>query len=147
MDGGCGCGRVRYSISSPQMPVIYACHCTDCQTQSGSAFALQMPIPESLLTLTGELVSGERTQPSGAIGTIYSCAHCLTRLYSENSMRPGVLVVRAGTLDASNQVVPKFHLWTQSKLNWVVIPANSIALEQQPASLVEWIALLSPVTQ
>jgi hypothetical protein len=34
--GGCQCEGVRYRITSDPV-VVYACHCTTCQTQSGSA--------------------------------------------------------------------------------------------------------------
>ena len=143
MDGRCGCGQVRYTIAAPRLPVVYACHCTDCQTHSGSAFALQMPLYEAMLAVTGELISGERTQPSGAIGTIFACRKCLVRIYSKNSTRPGMVTIRAGTLDDSKQVVPKFHLWTSSKQSWVVISESAVALEEQPASTEEWMQLLS----
>lgn len=103
-----------------------------------------MPISETMLSLTGAMVSGERVQPSGAVGTIFCCGQCLTRLYSRNSTRPGLVVVRAGTLDGSAMVRPSFHLWTQSMQPWVVIPDGAIALAQQPASLAEWVDLLTP---
>jgi hypothetical protein len=143
MHGRCGCGQVRYTITAPQLPVVYACHCTDCQTHSGSAFALQMPVFEAMLSVSGELVSGVRAQPSGATGTIFACAQCLVRIYSKNSTRPGMVTIRAGTLDDSKQVVPKFHLWTSSKQSWVVILGDAVALEEQPASTEEWMRLLS----
>ena len=146
MDGGCGCGQVRYTINTPQMPVVYACHCTDCQTQSGSAFALQMPVFEAMLSVTGELVSGERTQPSGAIGTIFACTKCLVRIYSKNSTRPGMATVKAGTLDDSQQIAPKFHLWMKSKQPWVTLPEGPVTLDEQPASTAEWMQLLLPAT-
>jgi hypothetical protein len=143
MDGGCGCGQVRYTINASQMPAVYACHCTDCQTQSGSAFALQMPVFEAMLSVTGELISGERTQPSGAIGTIFACPKCLVRLYSKNSTRTGMATVRAGTLDDSNQVIPKFHLWISSKQPWLTLPDDVVALQEQPVSTEEWMKLLA----
>jgi hypothetical protein len=143
MDGGCGCGQVRYTINAPQMPVVYACHCTDCQTQSGSAFALQLPVFEAMLSVTGELVSGERMQPSGAIGTIFSCPKCLVRVYSKNSTRAGMVTVKAGTLDDSQHVAPKFHLWIKSKQPWITVPEGTVALDEQPASTEEWKRLLS----
>lgn len=146
MNGGCGCGQARYTIGAPQLPVVYACHCTDCQTQSGSAFALQMPVFEAMLSTTGELVSGERKQPSGAVGTIFACAKCLVRLYSKNSTRPGMVTVRAGTLDDSKQLAPKFHLWTGSKQSWVAIPQGSLTFDEQPTSTAEWMQLLIPKT-
>jgi hypothetical protein len=147
MQGGCGCGQVRYTINAPQMPVVYACHCTECQTQSGSAFGLQMPVFETMLSLTGDLISGERTQPSGAIGTINCCSKCLVRIYSKNSTRPGMLVMRAGTLDDSQHIIPKFHLWVRSKQFWVTIPAAAIRFDTQIETPAEWMQLLLPDTQ
>lgn len=143
MDGGCGCGQVRYAIKAQQMPAVYACHCTDCQTQSGSAFALQMPIFEAMLSLNGETVSGERTQPSGAIGTVFACSKCLVRLYSKNSTRVGMATVRVGTLDNSSQISPKFHLWTSSKQSWLNLPDDAVTLLEQPSSTEEWMRLLA----
>ena len=43
MTGGCACGAIRYEITSFPL-LLYSCHCTDCQTISGSAFALNMPV-------------------------------------------------------------------------------------------------------
>jgi hypothetical protein len=43
MTGGCPCGAIRYQITSFPL-LLYACNCTDCQRQSGSAFALNMPV-------------------------------------------------------------------------------------------------------
>ena len=43
MTGGCSCGRVRYEITSFPL-LLYRCNCTNCQTASGSAFALNMPV-------------------------------------------------------------------------------------------------------
>lgn len=147
MDGGCGCGQVRYVINAPQPPTVYACHCTDCQTQSGSAFALQMPVFEAMLSLSGDLISGERTMPSGASSTIFSCDKCLVRMYSKNSTRAGMIVIRAGTLDDSSAVVPKFHLWVSSRQRWFDIADTAIILEQQPESIEEWMRLLTPVAE
>jgi hypothetical protein len=144
MDGGCGCGQVRYTIAASRLPVVYACHCTECQTQSGSAFALQMPVFEAMLSVTGELVSGARTQPSGAVGTIFSCPKCLVRIYSKNNTRPGLVTVRAGTLNDSQAIVPKFHLWTGSKQPWIDIPEGAITYETQIESPEEWMQLLMP---
>jgi hypothetical protein len=34
-EGGCQCGAIRYSIDK-QPRLTFACHCTDCQSRSGS---------------------------------------------------------------------------------------------------------------
>ena len=43
LSGGCSCGAIRYEIASFPL-LLYSCNCTDCQTASGSAFALNMPV-------------------------------------------------------------------------------------------------------
>jgi hypothetical protein len=43
MTGGCCCGAIRYEITSFPL-LLYTCNCTNCQTASGSAFALNMPV-------------------------------------------------------------------------------------------------------
>jgi hypothetical protein len=46
--GGCACGAIRYEITTFPL-LLCACHCTDCQTRSGSAFALNMPVDTNAL--------------------------------------------------------------------------------------------------
>ena len=137
IEGGCICGAVRYHIEE-ETPPCYACHCTDCQSQSGSGWALQMPVPAAKFHVDGPLTSGERTLPSGAVGTVHCCALCLVRLYSTNSARPGIVIVRAGTLDDRASLVPAAHMWTRSKQSWIAIPADARSFDTNPDSEAEW---------
>ena len=41
--GGCQCGAVRYVLTAEPIR-IGACHCKECQRQSGSAFGMFMPV-------------------------------------------------------------------------------------------------------
>lgn len=53
--GACQCGDVRYEVTGTLRRLI-ACHCTDCQRQSGSAFGMTMVVSESDFRLVqGEL--------------------------------------------------------------------------------------------
>src|SRR5687767_5604346 len=53
IDGGCTCGAVRYRMHGPPM-FVHCCHCTKCQTETGSAFAINALIEaERLETLAG----------------------------------------------------------------------------------------------
>ena len=45
INGGCQCGQIRYEVSGEPI-VLYRCHCTECQRQSGSAFGMSMWIKE-----------------------------------------------------------------------------------------------------
>ncbi len=141
-EGGCLCGAVRYRIDEEQWPPCYACHCTDCQTQSGSAIAVQMPVWASKFSVQGETIEGKRQLPSGATGTVRACAKCLTRLHAINSSRPGLVIVRAGTLDDSASLEPKAHMWVKSKQPWMTIPEGVRTYETQPENQGDWIEIL-----
>lgn len=125
IEGGCRCGAIRYVVARKSLPKVYACHCTDCQTWSGSAFSLQFMAPETALSVRGEPAIYELTTPSGRISRQRVCGVCHTRLYNTNSARPGFPTVRAGTLDRSNELVAVGHIWVRSKQPWVVIPPDA----------------------
>ena len=42
LKGGCMCGAVRYEITC-EPTRVYACHCTDCQRATTSAFSIGTP--------------------------------------------------------------------------------------------------------
>jgi hypothetical protein len=122
IEGGCRCGQIRYRAPADKLPLTYACHCRDCQTWSGSAFSLQFILPENLLEVTGEPQLYERTSPeSGRTSYQRGCPTCMTRIFNTNSARPGLAVVRAGTLDRSDELNVVAHIWTKRKIKGVVI--------------------------
>jgi hypothetical protein len=123
IEGGCRCGRVRYRAALPGLPNVYACHCRNCQTWSGSAFSLQFILPEDQLEITGDPALYELTSDDGArISRQRACPTCFTRVYNTNSARPGLAVVRAGTLDRSDEARIVAHIWTRRKLEGIDIP-------------------------
>jgi hypothetical protein len=66
LTGGCSCGAIRYELTDLPL-ALYTCNCTDCQTASGSAFALNMPVATKDLRLTrGQPKGWYKTSPSGA---------------------------------------------------------------------------------
>jgi len=122
--GGCRCGAVRYTLALDALPRTYACHCRDCQTWSGSAFSQQSFLSESSLRVTGPLAVYELTTPSGSLSIQRMCAVCHARVYNSNSSRPGVLVVRAGTLDRSDELDVVAHIWVKRKQPWLELPTH-----------------------
>ena len=128
--GGCRCGAVRYMLALDALPPTYACHCTDCQTWSGSAFSQQAVVAEDAIDVSGPITIFELTSPSGRISRQRMCEICHTRIFNTNSARPGVAVVRAGTLDRSNELVVTAHIWTRSKQPWLELPEGVPAFAQ-----------------
>ena len=139
--GGCRCGAVRYRIDADAVPPTYACHCTRCQTTSGSAFTVQMPVGLDRVTVDGETVSVALPTASGAISTIHHCPACLTRLYGVSSARPDIAIVRAGTLDDSAVLSPAAHIFTGTKQPWIALPEGVPAYPDDPGPQI-WAQLL-----
>lgn len=128
--GGCRCGAVRYTLAAEKLPGSYACHCTICQRASGASFALQMPVFEAALAIEGEVIERSHLNPSGARSIVRYCDTCLTRLYNTNEARPGLAIVRAGTLDGSEHLSPRFHIFVSTKQPWIALPEGVPAFEQ-----------------
>ena len=144
LTGGCLCEAVRYTVRQTMRFQSYVCHCTDCQTRSGSAFGIQLSVLTGDLEVSGALLKGEHVQPSGAVAGIYACEKCLTRIYTDNDRRPGIANLRAGTLDNSQALAPATHLWVSSKLPWVVIPEEAVAMDRQPEDIAGWLKVFKP---
>lgn len=142
--GGCLCGVVRYSLRAGFRMRPYACHCTDCQTRTGSAFSEHMLVMLSDLDVTGDLDCGEFVQPSGARSRIFGCAVCKARVYATNDQREGMATLRCGTLDASASLIPAAHIWISSKQAWIGLPDDAVTMDEQPRTSEEWMALVGP---
>jgi hypothetical protein len=132
--GGCRCGAMRYTIALDVLPATYACHCRDCQTWSGSAFSQQFIIAESMISVSGPIEVYELTTLDRTSRQRF-CATCHTRIFNTNTRRPGVAVVRAGTLDDSDQLDVIAHIWTSRKQPWVIIPAGVPTWPEFPPDL------------
>jgi len=123
IEGGCRCGQVRYRLRREELPRVYACHCRDCQTWTGSAFSTQFILTEEELEVTGDPALFELTSPDGArTSRQRACSVCFTRVYNTNTRRPGMAVVRAGTLDRSDELAIIAHIWAKRRLAGIEIP-------------------------
>ncbi|MBN8814627.1 MAG: GFA family protein [Sphingomonas sp.] len=142
IEGGCRCGATRYTIAADRIDAIYSCHCTDCQRWSGSAFSEQAVVPEGTISATGPLIEFTLTTPSGAQSRQRACGVCHTRLWNTNSSRPGIVTVRAGTLDHNRTLAPRAHIWVKSKQPWVVLTDDVPTFEETP-SMAEFSAALT----
>ena len=130
-EGRCACGEVRYRMTAPPM-IVHACHCTECQRLSGSAFALNALIEANRL----QRESGE-TEPvaipgtSGRPQTIHRCPRCRTALWSHYpGAGPEVCFVRVGTLDAPERFPPDIHIYTSTRLGWLPLPEGARAVPE-----------------
>ena len=127
-DGGCACGEVRYRLTSEPL-FVHCCHCLNCQRQTGSAFVINVLIEEARVeVLEGAPQAVGVPRDDGTTQEIFRCPTCQVAVFSRYG-RPGVLFVRAGTLDDPLAVSPDVHIYTRSKLPWVTLPASMPAFD------------------
>jgi len=133
IDGGCHCGYVTYEAEAdPEKTAI--CHCTDCQTLSGSAFRTVVFTREDTFKLrSGELKIYVKTGESGTKRPQAFCPECGTPIYSTTvGEGPKVHAIRVGTARQRDQLVPRAQLWFRSAQHWVTDLGSVPKIEKQP---------------
>jgi hypothetical protein len=114
--GRCQCKGVVYKTTSAPL-AVYACHCTECQRQSGSAFSLSLLAERGAVVVEeGKPAVWERQHESGRVIDCLICATCGTRLFHEPRANTKVTIVKAGNLDDRSWLFPVGHIWTRSAL-------------------------------
>ncbi|MBI05235.1 MAG: aldehyde-activating protein [Pelagibacteraceae bacterium] len=130
--GGCGCGAVRYNVTSEPL-ISYLCHCTECQRRTSSAFGLNMQVTDDNLVIEqGEPSARTRTADSGNKLELNFCGTCGTPLFSVPSARPNIRVIYAGTLDDPSWVPVRLHIWADSALPWAIPEDGVERISGQP---------------
>jgi hypothetical protein len=130
IDGTCHCGFITIEgEADPEKTQI--CHCSDCQTGTGSAFRVSIPVPGAAFKMTGQpTLYVKTTADSGRPRVQAFCPKCGSPIYSTT---PGEGVqlsytVRVGILRQRDQLMPRRQNWFRSARAWVtdlaVIPKN-----------------------
>jgi hypothetical protein len=120
--GGCQCGAIRYRCTARPY-VQYTCHCRACQRLTSSAFATAIQVPAEAFSIEeGNVATRERIADSGNRLTTAFCPSCGSALYSANAARPRLRSIYVGTLDSAADVEVSAHIWTKTRLPWVLIP-------------------------
>jgi hypothetical protein len=131
--GGCHCGSIRFEAEVDPAKVVI-CHCTDCQTLSGTAFRTVVPTKEG----TFRLISGApkvyvKTGESGNKREQTFCPNCGTPIYS-GPVGEGAKVVslRVGATRQRDDLIPSEQFWFRSSQAWLQQLPKIQKREKQP---------------
>lgn len=116
IQGGCACGAVRFALQATPM-IVHACHCTDCQRLTGSAFAINAWIEKDQVELRSGVPASFKFTDKGRNNRVHFCGQCGTYVWTE--YRPGFRFVRVGALDDPAAFAPDVHIFTRSKQPWL----------------------------
>lgn len=141
LDGGCTCGAVRYRMTTRPL-FVHCCHCRWCQRETGTAFALNAMVESECVVLTqGEPHIVLTPSASGKGQRIARCPSCRIALWSHYAGGgDAVRFVRVGTLVRPDALPPDIHIFTSTKLPWVVLPQDARAVPEYYDAKAVWSA-------
>jgi hypothetical protein len=127
LEGGCSCGSVRYRLTSDPL-FVHCCHCLNCQRQTGSAFVINLLIETDRVEMEGAAAAIDVPRDDGSSQRVWRCPDCQVAVFSQYTS-PKVRFVRGGTLDDPSAIEPDVHIFTRSKVPWVVLPESTPAFD------------------
>ena len=119
IDGGCHCGHITYRAEiDPDK--VFICHCTDCQTLSGSAYrTVAFAKDGSFELLSGVLKTYIKIADSGRERAQTFCPECGSPIYSASpGDNPKALGIRVGACRQRGELRPTKRYWCGSALAW-----------------------------
>ena len=118
IEGGCHCGNITYR-AEVDPNTVGICHCTDCQTLTGSAYRANIPAPaDSFVLLTGEPKTYVKTAESGTKRVHAFCGNCGTPIYAAAVNSPATYSLRIGAIKQRVELRPRRQIWCRSALPW-----------------------------
>lgn len=104
--GGCLCGDVRITASGEPYRVGI-CNCLDCRKHHGALFHASAVFPAEAVTIVGH---------TGEYAGRHFCKRCGSSVFGRSGDE---VEVHLGTLDAPDQLLPTYELWTIRRESWL----------------------------
>jgi hypothetical protein len=124
LTGGCGCGAVRYEITSPLVSATY-CHCTRCQRRTGTAASANARVePGSFRVVSGEDRLSAWKPEGGA--EKWFCGDCGSALFSRMPDDRSQIGVRLGSFDSDPGIRPSAHQFVAYAAVWEQLPDDGL---------------------
>jgi hypothetical protein len=119
VDGGCHCGAVTFEAEIKPTRVSI-CHCTDCQSLTGSPFRVTA------------ICSVEQVRVTAGVPKIYCklgdnglrrdqhfCGDCGAPLFTSGEGGPDDFGIRWGSIRQRDQLPPRRQIWCASAVPWI----------------------------
>lgn len=117
VDGRCHCGAIRYEAEVyPETAGI--CHCSDCQTLTGSAYRVTVRALAEDFVIHGTPTVYVKTAESGTQRAHAFCPTCGSPVYATSVTDPSTYSLRVGALTQRKELPPQRQIWCDSALHW-----------------------------
>ena len=131
LTGSCLCGSVSY-VADGDIKLTMNCHCTSCQTLTGSVYGTNLFFAEGDLAISGELATYQHKSDSGNTMTRYFCPNCGTQIYGTNSGREGMVTLRAGGVHQKDEIKPSINIYCDSAVPSTAMDSNLKTFAKMP---------------
>ena len=121
VDGQCHCGRVTY-LADIDPERVSICHCTDCQTLTGSPYRVTAICSAEQIRIAGQAPKiCARTGDNGR--TRYQhyqhfCGECGSPLFTSGECGPDDWGIRRGSIRQRDRLKPMRQIWCRSSVPW-----------------------------
>src|SRR3954452_775415 len=114
LQGSCLCGKVTYNADADPL-FTAACHCTDCQKQTGTAFSVVVGVPADAFHVEGDSLASVTTVGSdhGQEVDRRFCRNCGSPIVTLTPAAPGMAIVKAGTVGGRSRLGPSPRSWSE----------------------------------
>jgi hypothetical protein len=131
LSGSCLCGSVTYTCAGD--PVLSGnCHCLDCKKASGSAYAPTFFVAENAISIIGEVKYYAHTGNSGHQVMRGFCPNCGSQLFGKPAAMPGLIAVRAGSLNDLSQYKPQMDIFASRAPAWDCMDSGLARFPEMP---------------
>jgi len=104
--GGCLCGDVRL-VATGRPSRVGLCHCLDCRKHHGALFNACAIFAQEAVNIEG---------PTRSFAGRSFCPRCGSPVFARSGDE---IEVHLGTLDAPDQLMPTYELWTVRRESWL----------------------------
>ena len=132
--GGCLCGAVRYTASTPPI-MSRMCFCRVCQYFACGNGAVNAAFRNADVSFTGTMKDFVSIADSGTEMHRRFCPECGVHLTTAAATRPETVFIRVGTLDDPGIVTPTAAIWMDSAPRWACLDPSVEQIARQPPPL------------
>jgi len=138
IDGACHCGNIQFEAEVDAAKVVI-CHCSDCQTLSGSAFRTIVPTePGSFRLVRGVPKVYVKTADNGNRRQQTFCPDCGTPIYAGAAVTDAKVVwLRLGAVRQRAELMPRDQYWFRSAQPWLSQLSALTKRDTQPVANID----------
>ena len=129
--GRCYCDKINYEFDEPIHTQIL-CYCRECRYLSGGDANASIVISENKFRITKGTLKTHVREDLEKPRTRFFCGYCGTHIYVKSPPRPGMLVLKVGTLDDHSWFSPVTAIYCIDKQPYQEIPDGVPSYEKTP---------------